>query len=293
MAVKEIELVIPPRNPHFVGDGFRVQNFIPSAYGLDMQRMSPFIMLDYNAPFHFPATDTPRGVGVHPHRGFETVTLAYQGSVAHHDSGGNQGIIGPGGVQWMTAASGVLHKEYHEAEFAKKGGIFQMVQLWVNLPAAHKMSPSKYQGFSEKDIPTVHLDREMGHIKVVAGQYQGTKGAATTFTEVHLYNVHLNDQGKASFSFPAQNNTAVLVLSGNISIASHEETIEENHLVLFKNQGESFEISANQATDFLVLSGSPINEPIAAQGPFVMNTQAEIAEAIRDFHTGGFGVLED
>jgi len=293
MAVKEIELVIPPRNPHFVGDGFRVQNFIPSAYGLDMQRMSPFIMLDYNAPFHFPATDTPRGVGVHPHRGFETVTLAYQGSVAHHDSGGNQGIIGPGGVQWMTAASGVLHKEYHEAEFAKKGGIFQMVQLWVNLPAAHKMSPPKYQGFSEKDIPTVHLDREMGHIKVVAGQYQGTKGAATTFTEVHLYNVHLNDQGKASFSFPAQNNTAVLVLSGNISIASHEETIEENHLVLFKNQGESFEISANQATDFLVLSGSPINEPIAAQGPFVMNTQAEIAEAIRDFHTGGFGVLED
>jgi len=293
MAVKEIELVIPPRNSHFVGDGFRVQNFIPSAYGLDMQRMSPFIMLDYNAPFHFPATDTPRGVGVHPHRGFETVTLAYQGSVAHHDSGGNQGIIGPGGVQWMTAASGVLHKEYHEAEFAKKGGIFQMVQLWVNLPAAHKMSPPKYQGFSEKDIPTVHLDREMGHIKVVAGQYQGTKGAATTFTEVHLYNVHLNDQGKASFSFPAQNNTAVLVLSGNISIASHEETIEENHLVLFKNQGESFEISANQATDFLVLSGSPINEPIAAQGPFVMNTQAEIAEAIRDFHTGGFGVLED
>jgi redox-sensitive bicupin YhaK (pirin superfamily) len=293
MAVKEIELVIPPRNPHFVGDGFRVQNFIPSAYGLDMQRMSPFIMLDYNAPFHFPATDTPRGVGVHPHRGFETVTLAYQGSVAHHDSGGNQGIIGPGGVQWMTAASGVLHKEYHEAEFAKKGGIFQMVQLWVNLPAAHKMSPPKYQGFSEKDIPTVHLDHEMGHVKVVSGQYQRTKGAATTFTEVHLYNVHLNDQGKASFSFPAQNNTAVLVLSGNISIASHEETIEENHLVLFQNKGESFEITANQATDLLVLSGSPINEPIAAQGPFVMNTQAEIAEAIRDFHTGGFGVLKD
>ena len=293
MAVKEIELVIPPRNPHFVGDGFRVQNFIPSAYGLDMQRMSPFIMLDYNAPFHFPATDTPRGVGVHPHRGFETVTLAYQGSVAHHDSGGNQGIIGPGGIQWMTAASGVLHKEYHEAEFAKKGGIFQMVQLWVNLPAAHKMSPPKYQGFSEKDIPTVHLDHKMGHIKVVAGQYQGTKGAATTFTEVHLYNVHLNDQGKASFSFPAQNNTAVLVLSGNISIASHEETIEENHLVLFQNKWESFEITANQATDLLVLSGSPINEPIAAQGPFVMNTQAEITEAIRDFHTGGFGVLED
>lgn len=293
MAVKEIELVIPPRNPHFVGDGFRVQNFIPSAYGLDMQRMSPFIMLDYNAPFHFPATDTPRGVGVHPHRGFETVTLAYKGSVAHHDSGGNQGIIGPGGVQWMTAASGVLHKEYHEAEFAKKGGVFQMVQLWVNLPAAHKMSPPKYQGFSEKDIPTVHLDREMGHVKVVAGNYLGTPGAATTFTEVQLYNVHLNDQGKASFSFPAQNNTAVLVLSGNISVASHEETIEENHLVLFKNEGESFEITANQVTDLLVLSGSPINEPIAAQGPFVMNTQAEIAQAIRDFHTGGFGVLED
>lgn len=293
MAVKEIELIIPPRNPHFVGDGFRVQNFIPSAYGLDMQRMSPFIMLDYNAPFHFPATDTPRGVGVHPHRGFETVTLAYQGSVAHHDSGGNHGIIGPGGVQWMTAASGVLHKEYHETEFARKGGMFQMVQLWVNLPAAHKMSAPKYQGFSEKDIPTVHLEGAMGHVKVVAGEYKGTQGAADTFTEVHLYNVHLKDQGKASFSFPAQQNTAVLVLSGGINIASHEESIAENHLVLFQNKGESFEIIANQSTDLLVLSGNPIHEPIAAQGPFVMNTQEEIAQAIRDFHTGGFGVLEE
>ncbi|MEN8666927.1 MAG: pirin family protein [Flavobacteriaceae bacterium] len=293
MALKPISHIIPPRNPHFVGDGFRVQNFIPSAYGLDMQRMSPFIMLDYNAPFHFPATETPRGVGVHPHRGFETVTLAYQGAVAHHDSAGNSGVIGPGGVQWMTAASGVLHKEYHEKEFAKQGGMFQMVQLWVNLPAAHKMSPPKYQGFNEQDIPTVSLENEMGHIKVVAGHYQNTQGAASTFTEVHLLTAYLNPEGKATFSFPASNNTGLLVLSGSIEINGHEERALDNHFVLFENQGEHFEITAQEKSQVLILSGAPIEEPIAAQGPFVMNTAEEINQAIRDFHTGKFGKLED
>lgn len=293
MATKEIERIIPPRNPHFVGDGFRVQNFIPSAYGLDMQRMSPFIMLDYNAPFHFPATQNPRGVGVHPHRGFETVTLAYQGSVAHHDSGGNQGVIGPGGVQWMTAAAGVLHKEYHETEFSKKGGTFEMVQLWVNLPAAHKMSPPKYQGLSKEDIPSVLLEGDMGAVKVVSGEYLGTKGAADTFTEVHLYNVHLNTQGSATFEFSAHFNTAALVRSGNIQVNENEEMVSENHFILFENKGTQFTITANAPSDVLILSGAPIEEPIAAQGPFVMNTQEEIAQAIRDFHTGGFGVLED
>ncbi len=293
MALKPISLVIPPRNPHFVGDGFRVQNFIPSAYGLDMQRMSPFIMLDYNAPFHFPATDTPRGVGVHPHRGFETVTLAYQGAVAHHDSGGNSGVIGPGGVQWMTAASGVLHKEYHETEFAKQGGMFQMVQLWVNLPAAHKMSAPKYQGFNEQDIPTVFLENQMGHVKVVSGQYQDSQGAAQTFTEVHLFTAYLNPEGKATFSFPASNNTALLVLSGAIQISGYQEDVPDNHMVLFENQGEEFEVKATEKSQLLILSGAPIDEPIAAQGPFVMNTQEEINQAIRDFHTGKFGTLAD
>ena len=293
MAIKAISHIIPPRNPHFVGDGFRVQNFIPSAYGLDMARMSPFIMLDYNAPFHFLATDTPRGVGVHPHRGFETVTLAYQGAVAHHDSGGNSGIIGPGGVQWMTAAAGVLHKEYHEANFAKKGGMFQMVQLWVNLPAAHKMSPPKYQGFNQEDIPSVALENNGGHIQVVAGQYQDTKGAAETFTEVHLFTAYLNPKGQATFSFPATHNTAILVLSGSVKIVGHEEDILDNHFVLFENEGEDFTITALEKAQLLILSGAPIHEPIAAQGPFVMNTKEEINQAIRDFHTGGFGVLED
>ena len=293
MAVKEVSLVIPPRNPHFVGDGFRVQNFIPSAYGLDMERMSPFIMLDYNAPFHFPATDTPRGVGVHPHRGFETVTLAFKGSIAHHDSAGNQGIIGPGGVQWMTAASGVLHKEYHETTFAKNGGIFQMVQLWVNLPAAHKMSPPKYQGFNDTDIPTVTLTAGKGEIKVIAGQYQDTKGAANSFTEVHLMTLHLKKGGSVPFEFSATNNTAILVLSGSVYITGHKEIVGDNYFVLFENEGETFELTANEDAQVLVLSGAPIHEPIVAQGPFVMNTQAEITEAIRDYQAGGFGNLED
>lgn len=292
MAYKEVALIAPPRNPHFVGDGFRVQNFIPSAYGLEMERMSPFIMLDYNAPFYFPPTTAPRGVGVHPHRGFETVTLAFKGRIAHHDSAGNQGVIGPGGVQWMTAASGVLHKEYHEKNFAAQGGDFQMVQLWVNLPAAHKMGPPKYQDFTLEAIPSVVLENNMGEIKVVAGAYQGVKGAADTFTEVHLLNATLHQGAKVPFVFPATHNTGALVLSGALRVNGAKELIKENHFIRFKNQGEHFKIEAHSNTQILILSGAPIAEPIVAQGPFVMNTPAEINQAIRDFHNGGFGVLE-
>jgi len=193
----------------------------------------------------------------------------------------------------MTAASGVLHKEYHETVFAKNGGIFQMVQLWVNLPAAHKMSNPKYQGFNDQDIPTVALGAGMGEIKVVAGQYRETKGAASSFTEVHLMTLHLKKGGCVPFEFSASNNTAILMLSGSVSITGHEEVVADNYFVLFKNEGETFELTAREDAQVLVLSGAPINEPIAAQGPFVMNTQAEITEAIRDYHTGGFGSLED
>ena len=208
MATKNIEIIVNPPAPHFVGDGFRVHNFIPSGYHLDMQRMSPFIMLDYNSKFHFPPSNEPKGVGVHPHRGFETVTIAYKGKVAHHDSTGNTGVIGEGDVQWMTAASGILHKEYHEEEFSRTGGEFQMVQLWVNLPAKDKMSTPKYQGITNDQIQKFTLADNAGEIEVIAGEYQGLKGSASTFTKVNLMNAKLKKNGVANFSFPAHFNTA-------------------------------------------------------------------------------------
>ncbi len=292
MTTKKIEVVIPPREPHFVGDGFRVHNFIPSAYRLDMQRMSPFIMLDYNSKFYFPPTDTPRGVGVHPHRGFETVTIAYKGKVAHHDSSGGGGIIGEGDVQWMTAASGVLHKEYHEENFSKQGGDFQMVQLWVNLPAKDKMSKPKYQAIENKNINRFMLENKGGEIEVIAGEHKGINGAASTFTPVNMLNAKLNKGAKTDFSFPENHNSALLVIEGSIRV-NEVEQVPTDHFVLFENEGENFTIEALENTVFLVLSGEPIQEPIAAQGPFVMNTKAEIIQAINDFNMGKFGFLED
>ena len=292
MNTKNIELVAAPRAPHFVGDGFRVHNFIPSGFRLDMERMSPFIMLDYNSKFYFPPTDTPRGVGVHPHRGFETVTIAYKGKVAHHDSSGGGGVIEEGGVQWMTAASGVLHKEYHEEAFSKAGGDFQMVQLWVNLPAKDKMSQPKYQALSIKEINTHELPDNSGTIEVIAGAYKDTKGSASTFTPVHMMNAKLNKGGIADFSFPKNYNTCLLVIEGSVTVNDTEQ-VPTDHFVLFENEGETFTITASEDSVVLVLSGEPINEPIAAQGPFVMNTKDELMQAINDFNMGKFGYLED
>ncbi len=292
MKTKKIEIVVPPRPAHYVGDGFRVHNFIPSGYRLDMKRMDPFVMLDYNSKFYFPPTDKPKGVGVHPHRGFETVTIAYKGKVAHHDSAGNSGIIGEGDVQWMTAASGVLHKEYHEENFSKQGGDFQMVQLWVNLPAKDKMSKPKYQEITKQNIKKVQLPNNGGTVNVIAGEYGETKGAASTFTPLNLLNVHLNKGGKAQFNSPANFNTALLVIEGKVKI-NGEEVVSTDHFVLFENEGETFEVEAVENAIVLVLSGEPINEPIAAQGPFVMNTRQELYQAIQDFNMGKFGYLEN
>ena len=292
MKTRSIEVVVSPPNPHYVGDGFRVHNFIPSGYHLDMQRMTPFIMMDYNSPFYFPPTDKPRGVGVHPHRGFETVTIAYKGRVAHHDSAGNSGVIGEGEVQWMTAASGILHKEFHETEFSKAGGDFQMVQLWVNLPAKDKMSKPKYQGITKDQIKKYQLADNAGVVEVIAGQYKDVTGAASTFTPVNLLNVRLNKGGKAEFSFPKNYNTGLLVIEGSIKV-NDTEAVEANNFVLFENDGEDFTIEASENAIVLVLSGEPINEPIAAHGPFVMNTRNEILQAMEDYNTGKFGYLEE
>lgn len=292
MSTRSIEMVVTPPQPHYVGDGFRVHNFIPGVYRLDMERMDPFIMLDYNSKYTFPPSDKPRGVSVHPHRGFETVTIAYKGKVAHHDSSGNSGVIGEGDVQWMTAASGILHKEYHEENFSRAGGDFQMVQLWVNLPAKDKMSPPKYQGITNDQINKYVLPDHKGVIEVIAGQYKDVKGAASTFSPVHLQNALLEKGGRAEFNFPAHYNTAILVIEGSIKV-NDSETAKTDHLVLLANDGESFVIEALEKSKILVLSGEPLKEPIAAHGPFVMNTRQELVEAFRDFQNGKFGYLEE
>jgi redox-sensitive bicupin YhaK (pirin superfamily) len=290
MSTKQVEMVLAPKQPHFVGDGFRVHNFIPSGYGLTMERMDPFIMLDYASRYHFPPTGKPKGVGVHPHRGFETVTIAYKGSVAHHDSAGGGGEIKEGDVQWMTAASGVLHKEYHAESFCASGGDFQMVQLWVNLPAKDKMSTPKYQAIENSNIPKIKVDG--GIVEVIAGAYQDHKGAASTFTPVNMLNAKLASGGSATFSFPSIHNTCILVIEGEVMLNDTED-VPLDHLALFKNEGETFTIKASQDSIVLILSGEPINEPIAAHGPFVMNTREQIMEAFQDYELGKFGELAD
>lgn len=290
MAKRNIELIAAPPNPHWVGDGFRVHNFIPRGYHLEMERMNPFILLDYNSKFEFPPAEKPLGVGVHPHRGFETVTIAYKGRIEHHDSTGGGGIIGEGDVQWMTAARGILHKEFHESEWSKQGGLFQMVQLWVNLPAKDKMSDPKYQAITNADMGRAILDNNAGLVEVIAGGYNGIKGVATTFSPIHLLNAKLNTGGKALFSFPPDYNTALLVLEGGVTI-NDSEKVPANHLVLFENIGEEFTVEASQSSIVLVMSGEPLREPIAAYGPFVMNTHEEIVQAFNDYNQGKFGYL--
>lgn len=289
--LRSIEQIIAPPAPHMVGDGFRVHNFFPSSRTVEMQRMSPFFLMDYNSKIEFPATNTPRGVGVHPHRGFETVTIAYQGKVAHHDSAGNSGVIGQGDVQWMTAAAGILHKEYHEKEWSTKGGLFQMVQLWVNLPAKFKMSSPKYQGLEREQLGKFLLPNDMGKVEVIAGNYNGTKGAASTFTPIELYNVRANKGAEVIFSLPKHYNTGFLVIEGTVSL--NDKVVHFDYFVLFANDGTDIKLNAIEDTVVLILSGEPINEPIVPYGPFVMNTKQEIMQAYEDLNNGIFGELED
>ena len=292
MKTRNVETIVAPPNAHYVGDGFRVHNFIPGAHTMGMQRMNPFIMLDYNSKFYFPPTDSPRGVGVHPHRGFETVTIAYKGSVAHHDSSGNSGVIKEGDVQWMTAASGVLHKEFHEKEFSNAGGDFQMVQLWINLPAKDKMSKPKYQGITHGQIHQFQIPENGGSIGVIAGNYEGVKGTAFTFTPIHLLDARLKKGAKVPFTFSENYNTALLVVDGSIKI-NDADNAPADHFALFQNEGETFIIEATEDATVLVLSGEPIDEPIAARGPFVMNSKEELSQAVEDYNMGKFGFLED
>jgi redox-sensitive bicupin YhaK (pirin superfamily) len=289
MKIKKVAAILNPPAPHMVGDGFRVHNFFPSGYRINM---SPFYMLDYNAKIEFSARNEPRGVGVHPHRGFETVTIAYHGAVAHHDSAGNSGTIFPGDVQWMTAASGILHKEYHEENFSKKGGPFQMVQLWVNLPAKDKMSTPKYQGVKQSDIQQFTLPDNAGIIEVIAGDFKGKKGNVSTFSPIEMYNARLNKGGKVDFTLPSNYNTGFVVIEGSIKV-NDAEIAKTDQMVHFNNDGEIVNIEALENSVVLILSGAPINEPIASYGPFLMNKPEEIQQAIADYNEGKFGYLEE
>jgi quercetin 2,3-dioxygenase len=277
---------------HMVGDGFRVTNYFPSSNNL-AQKISPYVLLDYHPPFEYPpAGNKPRGVGAHPHRGFETVTLAFEGKVAHHDSTGNAGVIGPGDVQWMTAGSGILHKEYHEKTFAGTGGTMHMAQIWVNLPKSHKLDPPRYQGLAAGEIGLVKLPDGAGQVRVIAGEYNGIKGPAMTFTPVNLFDIHLNPSGRVHLSFPDHENTALLVLNGAVQVNGKPQA-KALDLVLFANEGEDIRIEALADSQLLLLNGQPIDEPVVQYGPFVMNTQDEIRQAVVDFNNGRFGYLED
>ena len=287
-SAKDVVEVHRHGSAHMVGDGFPVRNLIP---GDDVgEQLSPFILLDYAGPAYFQPTNTPRGVGEHPHRGFETVTIVYEGMVAHRDSAGNAGVIGPGDAQWMTAASGIVHEEMHEKQFAKKGGTLHAIQLWVNLPQAFKMSKPGYQTLLNEEIPTVDLEDGSGRLRVIAGGFRGVKGPAKTFTPVHLYDLRVKAGHRADVTVPAGFNTAVFVLQGE-AVINGSGPVKEAELARFDKAGELITVEARSDATLLVLSGEAIDEPIARYGPFVMNTEAELTQAVNDYRMGKMGHL--
>ncbi len=271
---------------HWVGDGFPVKNLFPSN-GIEM---SPFLMLDYAGPVHFEPATNQRGVGEHPHRGFETVTIAYQGSVGHRDSAGNSGVIRPGDVQWMTAASGVVHEELHEEEFTKNGGVFEMVQLWVNLPKAQKMSEPRYQAITKAQIPVIELEGG-GHARVIAGELLGRLGPARTFTPVNIFDVILKAGERFELPLPDGHNAAVVLRKGDVLLNGMDHLSGEALIAPLTEEGDSVTLEAKADTQLLILSGEPILEPVESYGPFVMNTREEIHQAVEDYRAGRMGRL--
>lgn len=285
MNVKHINRVKHKTESHWVGNGFPVNTLF--SYHSDAHEISPFLLLDYAGPAEFSPASNPRGVEQHPHRGFETVTVVYQGEVEHKDSAGNSGKIGSGDVQWMTAARGILHEEMHSRDFTQKGGTLEMIQLWVNLPAKHKMDAPRYQGILSRDIPIAPLVDNAGQVRVIAGEFEGIAGAASTFSPVNMWDVRLNAESKTTFDIPDGFTTALLVLKGVVKI-NDSESLSEKEIALFERKGETITVEATRESILLLLSGEPIDEPIAGYGPFVMNTQEEIKQAVKDFQSGSF-----
>lgn len=286
MKIKKIVKINHDIDPHWVGDGFPVISLM--SYQTEGANISPFLLLDYAGPAYFEPSERARGVGQHPHRGFETVTIVYQGEVEHKDNAGNAGKIGPGDVQWMTAAQGIIHEEMHGKEFSRLGGILEMVQLWINLPAKDKMSLPHYQEIHSADIPNVPLDNHGIFLRVIAGNYDGIQGAAKTFTPINVWDLRINQGYKMNLSnLPSGFNTMLLILKGAVLINS-DVSVKEKELVFFERENDSIILEALSDAIILVLNGEPIHEPIIGQGPFVMNTKDEINQAFMDYRNGRF-----
>ncbi len=285
---KNVVTIIPSPPTHWVGDGFPVSSVFSTR--TVENHLSPYILFDYAGPAAFEPSDRPRGVDTHPHRGFETVTIVYQGELEHRDSGGNSGSIGPGDVQWMTAAAGVLHEEKHSAEFTRTGGVLEMAQLWVNLPAKHKMDTPRYQTLTSDLIPTVQLPDGAGRVRAIAGPFGQTEGAAETVTPVILWDGHIRKGARARLPIPDGFSAAVFVRSGSIWVGE-THSASTRQLAVLEHDGSDILIDAEQDSEFIVLGGQPIDEPVVAHGPFVMNTQQEIVQALSDVHAGRFGTL--
>lgn len=286
--LKTVQSLYEAPQPHWVGDGFPVRSLFN--YGEHAQVLSPFLLLDHAGPHTFAPTTAKRGVGTHPHRGFETVTIVYDGEVAHRDSTGAGGVIGPGDVQWMTAASGILHEEFHSDTFARQGGPLEMAQLWVNLPARDKMSPPGYQTILAEDIPTVTLPNDAGRVRVIAGEFQGHQGPARTFTPIHVWDVRLTRDGLMQFDATPGHTLAVVILQGTVQV-NGAQIARGGQVVRLSREGSGVTIEANSDTKLLVLAGEPINEPVIGHGPFVMNSKAQILDAFNDFNSGRFGTV--
>lgn len=287
MATKKLLNVIRNVSPHWVGDGFPVRSLI--SYNHEPEVIDPFLLLDYAGPVQFPPAKKRRGVEVHPHRGFETVTIVYQGELSHRDSGGHAGSIGPGDVQWMTAASGVVHEEFHSDRFTKQGGQFEVVQLWVNLPAKEKMSPPRYQEIQAATIPSLEIAGGTGSLRVIAGEYAGTRGPARTVTPVNLWDMQLSSGSTFELPLPAGHSAMIVVQKGRLLV--NGETLVAVQLAQLGREGDSITLQAEMNVQALVLTGEPLNEPVVGHGPFVMNTREEISQAIRDFQEGKMGKL--
>jgi quercetin 2,3-dioxygenase len=283
-AIKYIRKATPA---HMVGDGFKVRPYISRDMWADV---SPFLMLDYIEPWQLLPTEYPRGVDVHPHKGFETVSILWEGALAHEDSSGGKGKLFAGDVQWMTAGSGILHKEFHEEEFSKKGGVLHGAQLWVNLPAQHKNVTPAYQDIHSNEIAEVSIAQNKGKIRILAGELDGVKSKTKTFTRINIFDVYAEPDADFTLSVPAGDNTALLVLKGTVHI-NNKEVVRTGDILVFETEADTITVQTNNETHMLLLSGEPIHEPVAAYGPFVMNTQQEIMEAINDFNAGKFGTL--
>jgi redox-sensitive bicupin YhaK (pirin superfamily) len=283
--MKKIAQILHPHGGHWVGDGFPVRTLF--SYDGDAQALSPFLLFDYAGPHVFPPAMQPRGVGQHPHRGFETVTIAYDGEVSHRDSSGGGGTIGSGDVQWMTAAGGIIHEEFHSPAFTKTGGPFRMVQLWVNLPVKHKLTKPGYQSITKADIPVVELTNGAGRARIIAGDFAGTKGAAKTFSPINVWDVRLNRDADVTLDLPEGHTAMIAVLTGHVTVSG--QGAGEAEIIRFEREGSEVRLHADSDAMLLVLTGEPLGEPVFGHGPFVMTNEAEIRQAINDFNSGRFG----